>query len=111
MFLFGANLADQKLLRVALRNVFGIGKYKADQLCNKAGIHPSCRVNELTENQVSTIAKMIEQDPDKCGHELQRKIAERVSHYYKIKSWRGLRLANGLPSRGQRSHPNGYTAG
>jgi small subunit ribosomal protein S13 len=111
MFLLGANLPEDKLIRVALRNIFGIGRFKSDRICNQLGLHPACRVRDLSEGHVSTISRMVEEDPDKCGHELQRKIAERVTHYYNIKSFRGLRLAEGLPSRGQRSHPNAYTAG
>ncbi len=58
-------------------------------------MHPKCRVDQLGESQVSAIAKLIENDPDKCGHELQRKIAQRVQHYHDIKSQRGDRLARG----------------
>ena len=95
MFLFGANLAEQQAVRFALRNVFGIGPFKADRICHQLQIHPRCRVQDLTDSQISSVAKLIEQDPDKCGHELQRKIAQRVMHYHNIKSYRGDRLARG----------------
>lgn len=95
LFLFGSNIPEQKVVRFALRSIFGVGPFKADRLCHQAGIHPKCRVNELSENQVGTIARLIENDEDKCGHELQRKIAQRVLHYHQIKSWRGDRLARG----------------
>ncbi|KAI3633280.1 hypothetical protein MIR68_008227 [Amoeboaphelidium protococcarum] len=110
MFLFGANLPEQKLVRIALRNIFGIGDTKAVQICNRLSIHPKCKVKDLSEDMVSRISKTIEQDPDKVGHELQRKIAARCKHYYDIGSLRGQRLAYGLPVHGQSAHPNGKTA-
>ncbi len=58
-------------------------------------IHPRIKVSELSDSQIAQVAKMIEADPDKCGHELQRKIAQRVLHYHQIKSERGDRLARG----------------
>jgi hypothetical protein len=45
--------------------------------------------------RLSSIAQILESDTDKVGHELQRKIAQRVLHYHQIKTWRGDRLARG----------------
>lgn len=125
MFLFGTNLPDQKLTRVALRNIFGIGRSKANGICNALSLHPQSRIRDLSESQITQLGRIVENGGvrfnsstgevelagEKTGHELQRVIAQRVKHYWDIGSWRGLRLANGLPARGQRSHPNGHTAG
>lgn len=103
MFLAGANLPEFQLIRLALPRVFGVGKFKADRICDSIGLHPRCRVQDLSQQQISQLAQKIEGDPDKCGHELQRKIAQRVMHYHSIKTVRGDRLARGLPVHGQRS--------
>lgn len=110
MFLFGANLPEAKAVRFALRNIFGVGPFKADRICDQVGLHPLCRVRDLSEAQVSQIGRLIESDPDKCGHELQRKIAQRILHYHNIHAWRGDRYARGLPAHNQRSVTNARTA-
>jgi small subunit ribosomal protein S13 len=121
VFLFGANLPDHKLASIALRNVFGIGPNKAQQLCHRLALHPQCRMRDLSEPQLSTLAKeIVAQGP--IGHErtlpkctyfmskVQREIGKRVQHLHQIKCWRGDRLARGLPAHNQRTTTNANTA-
>jgi small subunit ribosomal protein S13 len=110
MFLFGANLPELAQVRFALRNVFGVGSFKAGRICDQVGLYPKCRVQDLSEAQISEIGRLIEADPDKCGHELQRRIAQRILHYHNIRSWRGDRYARGLPAHNQNSVTNARTA-
>jgi small subunit ribosomal protein S13 len=109
VFLFGANLPDHKFASVALRNVFGIGKFKAQQLCHRMALHPQCKMSDLSESQLSALAKEIVAQGS-VGHELQREIGKRVEHLHLIKSWRGDRLARALPAHNQRTKTNAHTA-
>jgi len=95
VFVCGAKLDDAKMVRFALRSVFGIGRFKANRICDQMSLHPQCRVFDLSEAQLSRMAKLIESDPDKTGHELQRKIGQHLEHLNQIKTQRSDRLARG----------------
>ena len=109
--LLGATLADRLLVKSALRrSIFGLGDYKAGVVCQRVGLHPALRVKDLTESQINQLARVIEQDPDGTGAELQRRIGADILHLKKIGSYRGERLMKGYPNRGQRTRSNANTA-
>ena len=104
----GVDIPSAKRTDIALRYIFGIGPKLAVDLCRKAGIDPSLRAKDLTEEQISKINVIIEQDFVVEG-QLRRQISQNISRLREIRCYRGIRHMRGLPVRGQRTRTNART--
>lgn len=104
----GVNIPTAKRVEIALTYIFGIGRTKARQICEKNGIPKERRVNDLTEDEVKRIRDTIDTDHQVEG-DLRREVAMNVKRLMDLGSYRGLRHRRGLPVRGQRTHTNART--
>jgi len=93
---------------VALTYIYGIGKSSAHDIIQKARINPSIRANDLTEGQVASIRKIIDESYEVEG-ELRKEVQMNIKSLQDIGCYRGLRHRKGLPVRGQRTHTNART--
>lgn len=101
----GVDLPREKRTEIALTRIFGIGHTLAKDICVKAGIPEESRVMNLTEEQISNIRRVIEEDC-KIEGELRSEITMNIKRLMDIGSYRGLRHRRGLPVRGQRTKTN-----
>jgi small subunit ribosomal protein S13 len=97
-----------KPIWVALTYIYGIGKSSAAEIISKAKIDPSVRANDLTEAQVASIRKIIDENYEVEG-ELRKQVQMNIKSLQDIGCYRGLRHRKGLPVRGQRTHTNART--
>jgi small subunit ribosomal protein S13 len=104
----GVNIPDRKRVVIALTYIYGIGPKKASEICEKVGVDPSIRVNDLTDDQVLRIRETIDQDHEVEG-DLRRTIAMNIKRLRDLGCYRGLRHRKGLPVRGQRTSSNART--
>ena len=104
----GVTIPNEKQVQIALTYVYGIGPKFARDILNKAKINPTVRVKDLTETEVGEISDIIDNDFLVEG-ELQRVVTGNIKRLKDIKSYRGLRHARNLPSRGQRTKTNART--
>ena len=104
----GVDLPKEKRIEVSLRYIFGIGPSNSLKILNTAGISPDKRAKDLTEEEVSKIASIIQKDY-KVEGDLRRDIADNVKRLAEIGCYRGLRHRKGLPVRGQRTRTNART--
>jgi len=104
----GVNIPTNKRLFIALTYIFGIGKFKANEICEKANIDPFKRVNTLSDDEVKKIRETIDASYVVEG-ELKKDISLNIKGLKDIKCYRGLRHIRKLPCRGQRSHTNART--
>ena len=104
----GVTIPNEKQVQIALTYVYGIGPKFARDILNKAKINPTVRVKDLTETEVGEISDIINNDFLVEG-ELQRVVTGNIKRLKDIKSYRGLRHARNLPSRGQRTKTNART--
>ena len=51
----GVNIPTNKRACIALTYIFGIGSKRASDICKKASIEKSKRVNQLSEEEISKI--------------------------------------------------------
>jgi len=93
---------------VALTYIYGIGKSSSKEIVAKAAISPQVRANDLTEGQVATIRKIID-DNYKVEGELRKETQMNIKGLIDIGCYRGIRHRKGLPVRGQRTHTNART--
>ncbi len=97
-----------KPIWIALTYIYGIGKSRAKEIIEKAGIDPQIRANDLTESQVATIRKIIDENY-KVEGELRKEVQMNIKRLMDMGCYRGLRHRRGLPVRGQRTHTNART--
>jgi small subunit ribosomal protein S13 len=104
----GVNLPDKKRVEYGLTYIFGIGHKTSCDILNQAKISFDKRVKDLTDEEISTIQKIIRSDYRVEG-ELRKEITLNIKRLQEIKSYRGLRHKKGLPVHGQRTKTNART--
>lgn len=107
MRLLGITLPDNKNVQYGLTAIYGIGPSRALAICKEATIDAFKKVKELTADEEATIRKIVE--PMKLEGNLKREIGQNVKRLKDIGSYRGMRHARGLPTRGQRTKTNSRT--
>lgn len=104
----GVTIPDQKQVWVSLTYVHGIGPKTSKDILAKAKVEVTTRVKDLTDTEISRIQDVINADYVVEG-ELQRIVSGNIKRLKEIKSYRGMRHAQNLPSRGQRTKTNART--
>jgi small subunit ribosomal protein S13 len=104
----GVDIPAQKRIDVALRYIYGVGPTRSKEILSKAEIDPAVRANKLSEEEVSRIAGIIENDYVVEG-QLRRQVQQNISRLREIRCYRGIRHIRGLPVRGQRTRTNART--
>ena len=106
--ILGVDIPENKKVAYALTFIYGIGLPAAQKIVSLARIDPSIRAKQLTEEEISQIAQVIEQNFQVEG-ELRRSVRENIKRLADIGSYRGLRHKKGLPVRGQKTRRNART--
>ena len=104
----GVNIPSNKKIYIALTYIFGIGPKIANDICQKASIDQTKRVNELNEEEVTKIRELVETNYTVEG-DLRRKVSMDIKRLTDLGCYRGLRHRKKLPVRGQRTHTNART--
>jgi len=104
----GVDLPRNKRGIISLTYIFGVGSTRAAEILDKAGIDHNTKVEDWTDDNVKTIALMI-QNEYKVEGELRSELQMNVKRLMDIASYRGLRHRRGLPVRGQRTQTNART--
>lgn len=104
----GVNIPTQKRVVIALTYIHGIGRAKAQEICEKVGITAERRVNQLSDDEVVRIRETIDSDYQVEG-DLRRGVAMNIKRLMDLGCYRGLRHRRGLPVRGQRTSTNART--
>jgi small subunit ribosomal protein S13 len=104
----GVDLPRQKRVEYALTYIYGIGESRSRSILAKTGIDPSVRVKDLSEEEVSRIAKTIDAEGGVEG-DLRKDVSMNIKRLMEIGSYRGTRHRRNLPVHGQRTHTNART--
>lgn len=104
----GVDLPNEKRLDIALTYLYGVGRSNVIEILKKAGLEASRRFKTLTDDEVSKLTKIIEKETMVEG-DLRRNVSGNIKRMVDIKSYRGMRHAHRLPSRGQRTKSNART--
>ena len=104
----GINIPTKKRVEIALTYIHGIGLTSSKKICEKAGIVAGRRVNDLTEDELTRVRDIIDEDFIVEG-DLRRKTSMDIKRYLDLGCLRGLRHRRNLPVRGQRTHTNART--
>jgi len=104
----GVDLPRNKRIDIGLTYVYGIGNTSATEIVNKANVLPSTKCNDLTDEEITTIRAIIDENYQTEG-DLRRVTAQNIKRLTEIGSAKGLRHRVGLPVRGQRTKTNART--
>lgn len=104
----GVDVPASKRILIAMTYIYGIGKETARKILQDVGIQESVRAKDLTEDELSRIANIIEKRVVIEG-QLRRQVSQNISRLKDIGCYRGLRHRRGLPARGQRTRSNART--
>ena len=104
----GVDIPKEKKIYVALQYIYGIGETVSQRILGQAGISPDVRAKNLTEDEVSRIAAIIQKEYRTEGN-LRREVSINIKRLMDIQAYRGIRHKKGLPVRGQRTRTNART--
>ena len=104
----GIDLPRNKRIEISLTYIYGVGRSRALQICQKADIDLGTKTDHLSESEVIKLREIIERDYVVEG-DLRRDINQNIKMLMDIGCYRGLRHRRGLPVRGQRTHTNART--
>ena len=106
--LAGVDLPRDKRMEVALTYIYGIGVSRSNKILAEAGIDPSVRVKDLSEEESNRIAKILDGQGGVEG-DLRKDVAMNIKRLMEVGSYRGMRHRRNLPVRGQLTHTNART--
>ena len=104
----GVDLPKKKRVEYALTYIYGIGLKSSRDILTSVNISFDKRVHDLSEDEVSTIAKKIQESYMVEG-DLRKKVTMDIKALMDLGSYRGLRHRRGLPVRGQTTKNNART--
>jgi len=100
--------SPNKRVEIGLTYIFGIGRPSSNRILSTAGVGANTRVKDLSEDEVSRIRKVIQEDY-KVEGDLRKDTSQDIKRLMEIGCYRGLRHRRNLPVRGQRTHTNART--
>jgi len=104
----GVDIPNDKPTVISLQYIYGVGSKTAKDICAKANIEEMVRAKDLTEDQLSKIAAIMDGELVIEG-QLRRQVQQNIARLRDIACYRGLRHRRGLPVRGQRTRTNART--
>lgn len=104
----GVDLPQQKIGEVGLTYIYGIGRSSAKKILAEAGVDPSIKVQDWTDDQAAKIREIIGAKY-KVEGDLRSETQLNIKRLMDIGCYRGVRHRIGLPVRGQSTKNNART--
>ena len=104
----GVDIPRNKQIQIALTYIHGIGHASANRILKEASVEKSLRVNQLSDEQVNVIRKLIDSQFTVEG-DLRRQVQSNIKRLVDLGCYRGIRHRKSLPVRGQRTKTNART--
>jgi small subunit ribosomal protein S13 len=103
----GVNVPVNKHAVIALTSIYGVGKTTAKKICDEVNVVPSCKIRDLTEEQLEAIRAEV--GKYLTEGDLRREVSMSIKRLMDLGCYRGIRHRRGLPLRGQRTRTNART--
>lgn len=104
----GVDVPREKRLEISLTYIFGVGRTRAQQICDAVGISRDTRVRDLTDEEVTQLRNFVSAN-FKVEGDLRRDVQQDIRRKMEIGCYQGIRHRRGLPVRGQRTQTNART--
>ena len=103
----GVNIPNHQHAEIALTAIYGIGRTRAQKICDAAGVGRAIKMKDLSDTEMDRLR-------DEVGKftvegDLRREVTMNIKRLMDLGCYRGLRHRKGLPVRGQRTHTNART--
>ena len=103
----GINVPDRQHTEIGLTAIYGIGRTRARQICDAAGVLHSKKVKDLSDSELERIRDLISRLT--VEGDLRREVSMSIKRLMHLGCYRGVRHRRGLPVRGQRTRTNART--
>ena len=103
----GINIPVNKHAEIALTSIYGVGRTRAQQMCDAAGVARTTKIKDLTESEVENLRAEVAKFP--VEGDLRREVSMNIKRLMDLGCFRGIRHRRGLPLRGQRTRTNART--
>ena len=103
----GINLPSYKHIEIGLTHIYGIGRARAQQICDAAGVQRDTKVQALSDEQAEALRAEVAKFT--IEGDLRREVSMSIKRLMDMASYRGMRHRRGLPLRGQRTKTNART--
>ena len=104
----GVDLPPNKRAQIGMTYIYGVGKSRATEILDKAGISIDARIKDLSEDELNKIRTILDTEGDIEG-DLSKRVQMDSKRLMDIGCYRGLRHRRSLPVRGQRTSTNART--
>ena len=103
----GVNIPNHQHAEIALTAIYGIGRTRAQKICDAAGVVRTTKMQDLSDADMDRLR-------DEVGKftvegDLRRQISMNIKRLMDLGCYRGLRHRRSLPVRGQRTKTNART--
>ncbi|SRR5690625_3139538 len=103
----GINIPPHQHAEIGLTAIFGIGRSRARDICEAAGVEPSKKVKDLTDAELERIREHV--NGYTVEGDLRREVQLSIKRLIDLGTYRGMRHRRGLPVHGQRTRTNART--
>jgi small subunit ribosomal protein S13 len=104
----GVDLPPNKRAQIGMTYIYGVGKSRATEILDKAGIDLNMRIRDISEDDLNKIRSILDAEGDIEG-DLRKRVQMDIKRLMDIGCYRGLRHRRSLPVRGQRTSTNART--
>ena len=103
----GINIPVNKHSVIALTSIYGIGRTRAQQICESAGVEASRKIRDLSEAEIESLRGEVAKFT--VEGDLRREVSMNIKRLMDLGCFRGIRHRRSLPVRGQRTKTNART--
>ncbi len=103
----GINIPTHKHAVIALTAIYGVGRSRAQDICQAAGIKPDTKIKDLSDSEIESLRG--ETGKLTLEGDLRREVSMNIKRLMDLGTYRGIRHRRGLPLRGQRTRTNART--
>ena len=103
----GINIPNHQHANIALTSIYGIGRARAQAICEAAGVQGTRKIKDLTDAEIDRLRESVQKLT--VEGDLRREISMSIKRLMDLGCYRGTRHRKGLPARGQRTRTNART--
>jgi small subunit ribosomal protein S13 len=103
----GVNIPNHQHAEIALTSIYGIGRTRAQKICDAAGVARNAKIKDLNDGEVDKLREHVGKFA--VEGDLRREVTMSIKRLVDLGCYRGSRHKKGLPVRGQRTRTNART--
>jgi small subunit ribosomal protein S13 len=103
----GINIPNHQHAEVALTAIYGVGRARAQKICEAAAVARNSKIKDLSEADLDRLREQV--GKYSVEGDLRREVTMSIKRLMDLGCYRGMRHRKGLPVRGQRTRTNART--